>query len=60
MKEASDLFEHGHTPEAKQIFEGLFSQLENNGPTNQLGFVLNGLSKIASSEGDYNRAIQLA
>lgn len=60
MKEASELFEQGHTPESKTIFEGLLSQLEKGGPSSQLGFVLNGLSRIATSEGDYKRAIQLA
>lgn len=60
MKAAESLFEQGHTAESKEAFEDLRTRLQNLPPSSQLGFVLNGLSKIAAAGGDYKDAVQLA
>ena len=58
--QAEELFEQGHTPESKKIYESLFSSLRDQPASGQLGLVLNGLSKIAAAEGEYKRASELA
>src|SRR3954470_8575993 len=54
--QADLLFEQGHTTDSKQIYEALLAALRQGPPSAQLGFVLNGLSKIAGAEGDYTGA----
>src|SRR5882724_6414674 len=56
--QADQLFEQGHTTEAKEICESLIQTLP---PTSEArAFALNLLSKIYASEGDYDRAINSA
>lgn len=57
---AALLFEQGDPAESKRIYESLFSTLRDRPASAQLGFTLNGLSKIAAAEGDYRGAVQLA
>lgn len=60
MRQAADLFERGHTSESRTIYENLLATLRDGPPSPQLGFVLNGLSKISAAGGDYKAAIQWA
>jgi len=60
MQAAAMLFEQGKTTESKKTFEALLAELRNRPPSSELGFVLNGLSKIAASDGDYKGAVQFA
>ena len=60
MQTAVGLFEKGRTAKSKKIYQTLLLELRNRPPSSQLGFVLNGLSKIAAAEGEYKSALQLA
>jgi CHAT domain-containing protein/Tfp pilus assembly protein PilF len=57
---AGELFEQGHTAEARQICESLLRTLPNNPPSEPLAYALNTMSKIYASEGDYEEAIRSA
>ena len=60
MQTAAGLFENGRTSESKKIYQALLVELRKRTPSSQLGFVLNGLSKVAAAEGEYQSALQLA
>ncbi len=56
--QADRLFDQGHTAEAKEICDSLMQTLPEKSAAR--AFVLNLLSKIYASEGDYDRAINSA
>jgi CHAT domain-containing protein/Flp pilus assembly protein TadD len=60
VQTAAGLFEKGRTADSKKIYQALLVELCNRPPSSQLGFVLNGLSKVAAAEGEYKSALQLA
>jgi len=59
-QKASQLFEEGHSVEARKIYESLLPLLRNRAPSSQLGYVLNGMSKVVAAGGNYKDAIQFA
>jgi tetratricopeptide (TPR) repeat protein len=60
LEKASTLFDQGHTDESKKIYETIFATLRPRPASPQLGFALNGLSKINTATGDYRSAIEYA
>jgi tetratricopeptide (TPR) repeat protein len=60
LEKASSLFEHGHTDESKKIYETVVTTLRGRPASPQLGFALNGLSKISAAIGDYKGSIEYA
>ncbi|MBZ5532866.1 MAG: CHAT domain-containing protein [Acidobacteriia bacterium] len=46
--------------EAQKVFQSLLPQLRSRGPSQDLATVLNNLSDIANSAGDYDQAVALA
>jgi hypothetical protein len=60
IEKASKLFEDGHAVDARKIYESLLPMLHSRAPSQQLGFVLNAMSKIAAADGNYGDAIQFA
>jgi CHAT domain-containing protein len=60
IRQAQSLQQKGHTEEARKIYESLLATLRERPATSQLGYVLNGTSQIASADGNYERAAELA
>jgi CHAT domain-containing protein/Flp pilus assembly protein TadD len=60
LERASNLYEQGHTDESKKIYQAVLAALRNRPPSPQVGFALNGLSKISAAAGDYKGAIEYA
>src|SRR5690349_1558291 len=56
--QADQLFEEGHTAEAKEICESLVQRLPQTSAAR--AFALNLLSKVYAAEGNYDRAISSA
>jgi len=60
IRQADALQEKGSLSQARKLYESLFATLRTGEPSPQLGYVLNALSQVASSEGNYDEAISLA
>jgi len=60
LLQADDLQEKGKLREARTIYESVLKTLPSDQPTGQLGHLLNGLSHLSTSEGNYKDALDLA
>ncbi len=60
IRQADALQDKGALPEAREIYESALKTLRVDEPSPQLAHLLNGLSNVASSEGDYRQAVEFA
>lgn len=60
IQQADALQERGALQEARKVYESVLQTLTASGPSPQMGYVLNALSEVASSEGKYDEAIASA
>ncbi len=60
IRQADALQDKGKLQAARNIYESALKTLRLAGPSRQLGHVLNGLSNVASSEGNYEQAVEFA
>jgi CHAT domain-containing protein/tetratricopeptide (TPR) repeat protein len=60
IRQADALQEKGSLGDARKIYESALQTLSSSKPSSQLGYVLNALSEVASSEGKYDEAIASA
>jgi tetratricopeptide (TPR) repeat protein len=60
IQQADALQDRGDLPGSQHLYESLLKELREGGPSRQLGHVLNGLSNVAASEGNYQKAVDFA
>src|SRR5712671_488894 len=60
IRQADALQDKGNLQDARNIYEAALKTLRMEGSSRQLGHVLNGLSSVASSEGNYEQAVEFA
>jgi CHAT domain-containing protein/Tfp pilus assembly protein PilF len=60
ISQGDTLKEKGSLQDARKIYESVLQTLGASQPSPQMGYVLNALSDVASSEGKYDEAIQSA
>jgi tetratricopeptide (TPR) repeat protein len=60
IQQADALQEKGALEDARKIYESALQALGSSEPSPQVGYVLNALSQVASSEGKYDEAIACA
>lgn len=60
IRKGDVLQDEGNLRGAREIYESVLETLRQDEPSLQLGDVLNGLSNLSASEGDYKRAFEFA
>ncbi|HEX4427088.1 MAG TPA: CHAT domain-containing tetratricopeptide repeat protein [Terriglobales bacterium] len=60
IQQADKLQDQGAIEASRQLYESLLPGLREGDPSRQLGHVLNGLSNVAASEGNYRVAVDFA